>query len=154
MPPNTQPTRQFYRFANVFPFHSAARFDHKDDVNSINLYELRLCYQVFLKMPSGGNTPLDPVVSYPIYGKSNELTISRLCSCSSPMNGGAKIIMLCEKVTKGDIKVRFFETNEDGIETWEAFADFQPTDIHKQFAIAFTTPRYRNPEIQHSVQVS
>lgn len=69
------------------------------------------------------------------------------------MNGGAKVILLCEKVTKGDIKVRFFETDEAGNEIWEAFAEFQPMDIHKQFAIAFTTPRYRNPDIQHCVKV-
>lgn len=123
-----------------------------NDTGSINLYELRLCFQVFLT-GNGHNTPLEPVVSSPIYGKSNELTITRLCSCSSPMNGGAKIIMLCDKITKGDIKIRFFETNDDGNEVWEAFAEFQPSDVHKQCAIPFTAPRYRNADCQQHVTV-
>lgn len=123
-----------------------------NDTGSINLYELRLCFQVFLT-GNGHNTPLDPVVSSPIYGKSNELTITMLCSCSSPMNGGAKIIMLCDKVNKGDIKIRFFETNDDDNVVWEAYADFQPSDVHKQCAIPFTAPRYRNPDCQQHVTV-
>ncbi|XP_030564899.1 embryonic polarity protein dorsal isoform X2 [Drosophila novamexicana] len=135
---------------NIDPYH--AKFDHKDNISSINLYELRLCYQAFIKV-GNNNVPLDPVVSSPIYGKSNELTINRLCSCSSKLSGGDQIIMLCEKISKDDIRIRFFETNEAGVEIWEAYADFQPTDIYKQTAIVFRTPRYRNPEIQHSVQV-
>ncbi|XP_064548565.1 dorsal-related immunity factor Dif isoform X3 [Drosophila montana] len=135
---------------NIDPYH--AKFDHKDNISSINLYELRLCYQAFIKV-GNNNVPLDPVVSSPIYGKSNELTINRLCSCSSKLSGGDQIIMLCEKISKDDIRIRFFETNEAGIEIWEAYADFQPTDIYKQTAIVFKTPRYRNTEIQHSVQV-
>ncbi|XP_023164563.2 embryonic polarity protein dorsal [Drosophila hydei] len=135
---------------NIDPYH--AKFDHKDNISSINLYELRLCYQAFIKV-GNNNVPLDPVVSSPIYGKSNELTINRLCSCSSKLSGGDQIILLCEKISKDDIRIRFFETNEAGVEVWEAYADFQPTDIYKQTAIVFKTPRYRNTEIQHSVQV-
>ncbi|XP_017954169.1 dorsal-related immunity factor Dif isoform X3 [Drosophila navojoa] len=135
---------------NIDPYH--AKFDHKDNISSINLYELRLCYQAFIKV-GNNNVPLDPVVSSPIYGKSNELTINRLCSCSSKLSGGDQIILLCEKISKDDIRIRFFETNEAGVEVWEAYADFQPTDIYKQTAIVFRTPRYRNTEIQHSVQV-
>ncbi|EDW04264.1 embryonic polarity protein dorsal [Drosophila grimshawi] len=135
---------------NIDPYH--AKFDHKDNISGINLYELRLCYQAFIKV-GNNHVPLDPVVSSPIYGKSNELTINRLCSCSSKLSGGDQIIMLCEKINKDDIRIRFFETNEAGVEIWEAYAEFQPTDIYKQTAIVFKTPRYRNTEIQHSVQV-
>ncbi|SPP79262.1 embryonic polarity protein dorsal isoform X2 [Drosophila guanche] len=135
---------------NVDPFK--AKFDHKDQIDKINRYELRLCYQAFITV---GNTrvPLDPIVSSPIYGKSNELTISRLCSCSAKVSGGDEIIMLCEKISKDDIEIRFYETDEDGRELWHANAEFQPTDVFKQMAIAFKTPRYRNPEITQSVNV-
>ncbi|KAH8298318.1 hypothetical protein KR018_002362, partial [Drosophila ironensis] len=135
---------------NVDPF--GAKFDHKDQIDKINRYELRLCYQAFITV---GNTrvALDPVVSSPIYGKSNELTITRLCSCSAQVSGGTEIIMLCEKIAKDDIEVRFYETDEDGRELWHANAEFQPTDVFKQMAIAFKTPRYRNTEITQSVNV-
>lgn len=41
------------------------------------------------------------------------------------------MILLCEKVAKEDIQVRFFE-EDDGQLTWEGFGDFQPTHVHKQ----------------------
>ncbi|KAH8411901.1 hypothetical protein KR222_001364 [Zaprionus bogoriensis] len=149
--PEVRESLELRKSRDIDPFRT--RFDHMDDVRSIKLNELRLCYQVFMKIGGNNSVPLDPVVSAPIYGKSNELTISGLCSCSGKLSGGDKIIMLCEKVTRGDIKIRFFETNDDGVEIWEDYASFQPHDIHKQSAIAFKTPRYRDPEIQHSVKV-
>ncbi|XP_037712358.1 embryonic polarity protein dorsal isoform X1 [Drosophila subpulchrella] len=135
---------------NVDPFN--AKFDHKDQVDKINRYELRLCYQAFITV-GNSKVPLDPIVSSPIYGKSNELTITRLCSCSAQATGGSEIIMLCEKIAKDDIEVRFYETDRDGRETWFANAEFLPTDVFKQMAITFKTPRYRNTEITQSVNV-
>jgi len=41
-----------------------------------------------------------------------------------------------------DIQVRFFE-EKDGVCTWEGYADFQPSDVHKQVAISFRTPKYK-----------
>ncbi|KMY90698.1 embryonic polarity protein dorsal isoform X1 [Drosophila simulans] len=135
---------------NIDPFN--AKFDHKDQIDKINRYELRLCYQAFITV-GNSKVPLDPIVSSPIYGKSSELTITRLCSCAASANGGNEIIMLCEKIAKDDIEVRFYETDKDGRETWYANAEFQPTDVFKQMAIAFKTPRYRNTEITQSVNV-
>ncbi|XP_016993627.2 dorsal-related immunity factor Dif isoform X2 [Drosophila takahashii] len=135
---------------NVDPFN--AKFDHKDQIDKINRYELRLCYQAFITV-GNSKVPLEPIVSSPIYGKSNELTITRLCSCSAQVTGGSEIIMLCEKIAKDDIEVRFYETDRDGRETWFANAEFQPTDVFKQMAIAFKTPRYKNTEITQSVNV-
>ena len=54
----------------------------------------------------------------------------------------AKIIILCEKVSKEDIKVRFFDYNG-----WEEWADFGPAGVHKQYAISLTAPRYSDPGI-------
>lgn len=41
------------------------------------------------------------------------------------------MILLCEKVAKEDIQVRFFE-ERDGQLCWEGYGDFQPTHVHKQ----------------------
>ncbi len=57
---------------------------------------------------------------------------------TSPAAGGKKIILLCERVSRDDIKVKFYD--DVG---WEAYAEFNPSDVHKQYAIAFKTPRYK-----------
>ena len=46
----------------------------------------------------------------------------------------------------GDIGVRFFE-DQNGELLWEAWGAFAPSDIHKQAAISFRTPRYRITEV-------
>ncbi|XP_034475239.1 dorsal-related immunity factor Dif-like [Drosophila innubila] len=135
---------------NIDPFNVG--FDHLNNLALINLYQLRLCYQAYIKVDNN-YVSLDPVVSSPIYGKSNELTITRLCCGFSKMSGGDEIIMLCDKVSKNDIRIRFFETNDEGDVVWEADATFQNQDVYKQMAIVFRTPRYRNPEVRHIVQV-
>ncbi|KAJ8895713.1 hypothetical protein PR048_001050 [Dryococelus australis] len=50
-----------------------------------------------------------------------------------------------------DIEVRFFEGNENK-PVWEARGDFQPTNVHKQVAIAFRTPRYKTLETDAPVK--
>lgn len=96
-----------------------------------------------------------------------ELTICKLSDCSSPVNGGKEIILLCDKVTKGtycsrlaliikrfteyllhvdDIQVLFYQ-EEDGRPVWEANGDFSASDVHKQVAISFRTPRYRVTDV-------
>ena len=50
------------------------------------------------------------------------------------------------QITKDDIQVRFFEEENDEL-VWEAFGDFQPSDVHKQFGICFRTPKYKNIEV-------
>ena len=49
-----------------------------------------------------------------------------------------------------DIEVRFYEDDENG---WQAFGDFSPTDVHKQYAIVFRTPPYHKPKIDRPVTV-
>ncbi len=55
---------------------------------------------------------------------------------------------LCDliQITKDDIQVRFYE-EEEGQLVWEAFGDFQPSDVHKQYGICFRTPKYKNIEV-------
>ncbi|KAB7494622.1 Embryonic polarity protein dorsal, partial [Armadillidium nasatum] len=74
-------------------------------------------------------------------------------ACSSCVTGGKEIILLCDKIVKEDIKVRFFEMKENQVE-WEAFGDFQSSDVHKQVAISFKTPRYKDLEVTQTVKVS
>ena len=59
---------------------------------------------------------------------------------TAPADGGKKVIILCEKVSKEDIKVRFYDYNG-----WEEWADFGPAGVHKQYAISLTAPRCSDP---------
>uniref|UniRef100_A0A1A9WBI8 RHD domain-containing protein n=1 Tax=Glossina brevipalpis TaxID=37001 RepID=A0A1A9WBI8_9MUSC len=137
---------------NVDPFKT--KFAHKDQPSSIDLNVVRLCFQAFIQTGPRQYKKLTPVVSDPVYDRKavSDLAINRLCSCSAKMSGGDEIIMLCEKVPK-DIKIKFYELNNEGIVVWEDYAVFQHTDIHKHTAIAFKTPRYHNPDAIHRPQV-
>uniref|UniRef100_A0A0A9Z3Z2 Embryonic polarity protein dorsal n=2 Tax=Lygus hesperus TaxID=30085 RepID=A0A0A9Z3Z2_LYGHE len=136
----------------VDPFRT--KFNHKNQPSSIDLNAVRLCFQVFLEGPTPGKftVPLQPITSEPIYDKKAmaDLVICKLSHCSGSVIGGNEIILLCEKVAKEDISVRFFE-EKDGIVVWEGFGDFTPTQVHKQVAISFRTPRYRTLEIDQPV---
>ncbi|XP_076239617.1 dorsal isoform X3 [Calliopsis andreniformis] len=138
----------------VDPFRTG--FEHKRQPTSIDLNAVRLCFQVFLEGSQKGkfNVPLPPVVSDPIFDKKamSDLVICKLSHCSASVAGGMEMILLCEKVAKEDIQVRFFE-EKDGQVVWEGFGDFQPTHVHKQTAIAFRTPTYRIQQVDQPVQV-
>nr|XP_023013890.1 embryonic polarity protein dorsal-like isoform X2 [Leptinotarsa decemlineata] len=136
----------------VDPFRTG--FAHRNQPTSIDLNTVRLCFQVFLEGDTPGKftVPLKPVVSEPIYDKKamSDLSIIKLSDCVSPVDGGQKdIILLCEKVAKEDIQIRFYEETSD----WEAFADFQPSQVHKQHAIWFKTPRYKTLDVTEPVKV-
>ncbi|KOC69050.1 Embryonic polarity protein dorsal [Habropoda laboriosa] len=139
----------------VDPFRTG--FEHKRQPTSIDLNAVRLCFQVFLDGSQKGkfNVALPPVVSDPIFDKKamSDLVICKLSHCSASVAGGMEMILLCEKVAKEDIQVRFFE-EKDGQVVWEGLGDFQPTHVHKQTAIAFRTPTYRIQQVEQPVQVS
>ncbi|XP_057651339.1 embryonic polarity protein dorsal-like isoform X1 [Diorhabda carinulata] len=137
---------------DVDPFLTG--FSHRNQPTSIDLNVVRLCFQVFLEGDTPGkfSVTVPPVVSDPIYDKKamSDLTIVKLSDCSSYVDGGRKdIVLLCEKVLKEDIQVRFFEENGD----WEAFAEFQPSQVHKQHAIWFRTPKYKTTDVTDVVKV-
>lgn len=67
--------------------------------------------------------------------------------------GDDEIFLLCEKVNKKEIKVRFFETDTDGNQVWESFANFTEADVHHQVAIVFRTPPYRDQQLDEFAQV-
>ncbi|XP_068249165.1 embryonic polarity protein dorsal-like isoform X2 [Palaemon carinicauda] len=138
----------------VDPFQTG--FSHRNQPQSIDLNSLRLCFQVFLEGSEKEKFtyPLKAIVSDPIYDKKAacDLIICKLSDCTSSVAGGKEIILLCDKVTKEDIQVRFYEVRDGRID-WEAYGDFQASDVHKQVAISFKTPRYKTLEIENPVKV-
>jgi Rel homology dimerisation domain len=51
---------------------------------------------------------------------------------------------------KEDIRVRFYEEAYGG---WEGFGEFSYSEVHKQVAISFRTPRFRSVDITAPVGV-
>ncbi|XP_064621340.1 embryonic polarity protein dorsal-like isoform X2 [Lineus longissimus] len=136
----------------VDPFSTG--FKHK--ANQIDLNVVRLCFQVFLPDSNGRFTRIvAPVVSNPIYDKkaAGDLVICRLDKHAGSVRGGEEVFLLCEKVNKDDIKVKFFEENDDGSPLWEAYGEFGASDVHRQFAIVFKTPPYFKRDINKPANV-
>merc|ERR1711963_1228961 len=102
------------------------------------------------KTPGKYTVILDPVISKPIFDAKakKELQIMDMSDNTAPADGGKKIIILCEKVSKEDIKVRFYDYHG-----WEEWADFGSSGVHKQYAISLTAPRYHNVNIREPVRV-
>ena len=102
-----------------------------------------LGFEAFHIDPSSGiYRPLCPMAySNPINNLKNpstgDLKITRVSRISASVHGGTEVFIFIERVKKCDIKVRFFEENEDDERVWEAFADFSDMDVHHQYAIAF-----------------
>ncbi|CAN9499534.1 unnamed protein product [Ophioblennius macclurei] len=122
----------------------------------MDLNIVRLKFTAYLQDSNGAFTrALKPVVSNPIYDSkspnASNLKISRLDKTCGSVLGGDEIFLLCDKVQKDDIEIRFYE--EDDESCWEAFGDFSPTDVHKQYAIVFKTPPYHCSDIERPVTV-
>ncbi|KAK3520585.1 hypothetical protein QTP70_027502 [Hemibagrus guttatus] len=123
----------------------------------MDLSVVRLMFTAFLPDSEGGFTRrLEPVISEPIYDSkapnASNLKIVRMDRTAGCVTGGEEVYLLCDKVQKDDIQVRFYEDDETGI-IWEAFGDFSPTDVHRQFAIVFKTPKYRDQNLQKPISV-
>merc|ERR1711923_128743 len=138
----------------VDPFRQG--FGHADNAGSIDLNAVKLCFQVFLESP---NTPgkytviLPPVCSKPIFDAKakKELQIMEISDNCAPVDGGKKIIILCERVARDDIKVKFYDSDPGS--HWEDYGDFQAQDVHKQYAICLKTPRYDDQNITERKRV-
>ncbi|XP_066534570.1 proto-oncogene c-Rel isoform X2 [Hoplias malabaricus] len=117
-----------------------------------DLNVVRLCFQVFLQDETGRySIALPPVISNPIYDNrapnTAELRICRVNRNSGSVKGGDEIFLLCDKVQKDDIEVRFFT------QTWEARGSFSQADVHRQVAIVFRTPAYCDTSIPAPITV-
>lgn len=51
----------------------------------------------------------------------------------------------------GNIKVRFYEQNNNGDVIWQGWGSFKEDDVHYQHAIALKTPPYHNVNIKENV---
>ncbi|KAM4674485.1 nuclear factor NF-kappa-B p105 subunit isoform 2-T2 [Amazona ochrocephala] len=123
----------------------------------MDLSVVRLMFTAFLPDSNGSFTrKLDPVISDAIYDSkapnASNLKIVRMDRTAGCVTGGEEIYLLCDKVQKDDIQIRFYEEDENG-GTWEGFGDFSPTDVHRQFAIVFKTPKYRDVNITKPASV-
>uniref|UniRef100_A0A669C856 Nuclear factor kappa B subunit 1 n=1 Tax=Oreochromis niloticus TaxID=8128 RepID=A0A669C856_ORENI len=123
----------------------------------MDLSVVRLMFTAFLPDSDGGfSRRLEPVVSEPIYDSkapnASNLKIVRMDRTAGCVTGGEEVYLLCDKVQKDDIQVRFYEEDDSGL-TWEALGDFSPTDVHRQFAIVFKTPKYRDQNLQKPTSV-
>uniref|UniRef100_A0A669QEZ5 Nuclear factor NF-kappa-B p105 subunit n=1 Tax=Phasianus colchicus TaxID=9054 RepID=A0A669QEZ5_PHACC len=123
----------------------------------MDLSVVRLMFTAFLPDSNGGFTRrLDPVISDAIYDSkapnASNLKIVRMDRTAGCVTGGEEIYLLCDKVQKDDIQIRFYEEDENG-GMWEGFGDFSPTDVHRQFAIVFKTPKYRDVNITKPASV-
>uniref|UniRef100_A0A8C5CRX5 RHD domain-containing protein n=1 Tax=Gadus morhua TaxID=8049 RepID=A0A8C5CRX5_GADMO len=145
--------RELTGTSDRWPIRLAASHQSKD----MDLSVVRLMFTAFLPNSDGGfSRRLDPVVSDPIYDSkapnASNLKIVRMDRTAGCVSGGEEVYLLCDKVQKDDILVRFYEEDETGM-TWEAMGDFSPTDVHRQFAIVFKTPKYRDLNLQKSTSV-
>ncbi|XP_037298148.1 LOW QUALITY PROTEIN: embryonic polarity protein dorsal [Manduca sexta] len=135
----------------VDPFKTG--FTHRNHPQGIDLNAVRLAFQVFLPHSSGKmRRTLAPVVSDVIYDKKamSDLLIMRASHCAGPARGGTQVILLCEKVTREDTVVVFYQEDNNRV-LWEEMAII--IVVHKQYAIAFETPPYKNPNITDNVNV-
>uniref|UniRef100_A0A7N8YGN9 Nuclear factor of kappa light polypeptide gene enhancer in B-cells 2 (p49/p100) n=1 Tax=Mastacembelus armatus TaxID=205130 RepID=A0A7N8YGN9_9TELE len=135
---------------------SACLKEAKELGKVMDLNIVRLKFTAYLQDSNGGFTrALKPVISNPIYDSkspnASNLKISRMDKTCGSVLGGDEIFLLCDKVQKDDIEIRFYEEDDEG--GWEAFGDFSPTDVHKQYAIVFKTPPYHSTEIERPVTV-
>ncbi|XP_016300202.1 transcription factor p65 [Sinocyclocheilus anshuiensis] len=131
------------------PFNSKEsrlQWEKNYDLNAV-----RLCFQVSITLPSGELFPLEHVVSQPIYDNrapnTAELKICRVNRSSGSCRGGDEIFLLCDKVQKEDIEVRFFQ------DSWESKGSFSQADVHRQVAIVLRTPPYRDANLTEPVRV-
>lgn len=137
---------------------SQASKQSKQLAKDMQLNVVRLCFQAYLRDDSGKIFHLlPPILSTAIYDSkapgANALKICRMDKYGGCCTGNEEVFLLCEKVQKDDIQVRFVEQDDDGKTIWEAFGNFGPFDVHRQYAIVFKTPAYRNPNIDRPVSV-
>ncbi|NWR80208.1 REL protein, partial [Centropus unirufus] len=123
----------------INPFNVPEEQLHNIDEYDLNV--VRLCFQAFLPDKHGNYTlALPPLISNPIYDNrapnTAELRICRVNKNCGSVKGGDEIFLLCDKVQKDDIEVRFV------LDNWEAKGSFSQADVHRQVAIVFRTPPF------------
>ncbi|XP_077578217.1 transcription factor RelB isoform X2 [Stigmatopora nigra] len=135
------------RSQNIDPFQTG----HSKGIEDMDMNAVRLCFQCQLEWKDGTLENLSPVVSNPIYDKkattTSQLKISQLNQYKGSCAGKTEIYMLCDKVQKDDIEIVFRRGS------WKANGEFAQTDVHRQIAIVFKTPPYREQDLTEEVDV-
>ncbi|XP_045446930.1 nuclear factor NF-kappa-B p110 subunit [Melitaea cinxia] len=125
------------------------------EAKSINLNIVRLKFTAHDLVTEKEICP--PVFSEPIHNMksaaTNDLKICRISRCYGRPKGGDDVFIFVEKVNKKNIKIRFFELDENGVRVWESMGTFLQSDVHHQYGIVFRTPQYRNGQITSDVKV-
>ncbi|XP_072747604.1 nuclear factor NF-kappa-B p110 subunit isoform X2 [Anoplolepis gracilipes] len=134
------------------------KVDAENHQKIINLNTVTLCFQGFIKDEYNVMRPITaPVYSNPINNLKSALTgelkICRIDKYTSSCEGGEEVFILVEKVSKKNIKIKFFELNDDDIEIWTDYGRFSELDVHHQYAMVFRTPPYKDLNITSPKQV-
>nr|WMZ41593.1 relish-2 protein [Altica viridicyanea] len=129
----------------------------ESESKSINLNIVCLRFDAFTES-NGILYPIcNPIYSHGINNLKSALTgdlkIVRLDHVVSPAKGNKEIFILVERVTKKNIKIRFYELDDNDTVVWEDWGKFNDLDVHHQYAIVFKTPKYRDENITSPVNV-
>ncbi|XP_055325514.1 nuclear factor NF-kappa-B p110 subunit isoform X2 [Sitodiplosis mosellana] len=132
------------------------RSNAKKHSTDMNLNQVSLCFEAFERNNGKWMRLCEPIFSTPINNLKSALTgelkISRMSTVVGSAAGNDDLFMFVEKVGKKNIKVRFFELDDDQV-IWEDWGKFTEADVHHQYAIALKTPPYRKTNIDESVKV-
>ncbi|CAB3370721.1 Hypothetical predicted protein [Cloeon dipterum] len=131
------------------------------EAKAVNLNAVRLRFEAVNPI---NNSPLmdcygNPLVvfSTPILNTkcaaNKELKITKASVTSGTCYGNTEVMLFVDKVNKRDVKIRFFEEDDEGETIWQAFGTFNECDVHYQYGIVFFTPQYRNLNLQNHVDV-
>ncbi|XP_050343891.1 nuclear factor NF-kappa-B p110 subunit isoform X2 [Nymphalis io] len=127
----------------------------ENEAKNINLNIVRLKFSAHDLLTDKEICP--PVFSEPIHNMksaaTNDLKICRISRYCGRPKGGDDVFIFVEKVNKKNIKIRFFELDENGDRVWTADASFPQSDVHHQYGIVFKTPAYSDPKITSDVKV-
>nr|CAD7604495.1 unnamed protein product [Timema genevievae] len=134
------------------------RKDAELEARKMNLNSVSLRFEAFRQDENGRMVELcNPVYSCAINNMKSALTgelkICRIDRHTSSCYGGDEIFILVEKVGKKNLKIKFFELDDEENEVWCDYGRFSELDVHHQYAVVFRTPPYRDMNIDRVVDV-
>ncbi|XP_026322100.1 nuclear factor NF-kappa-B p110 subunit-like isoform X3 [Hyposmocoma kahamanoa] len=98
-----------------------------------------------------------PVYSRPILNlksvATNQLVIQYHMPISSSARGGEDMVFLTSRISKSNIMVRMYELDENEDEIWSTNVHILPSHVHRQTAIVFNIPPYKDQNISGEVKV-
>ncbi|KAJ9583105.1 hypothetical protein L9F63_022548, partial [Diploptera punctata] len=128
------------------------RAEAEAEAKKMNLNSVCLCFEAFTREHGVLQPICNPIFSSAI-NNMRELKICRIDKHVSSCAGNEEVFILVEKVGKKNIKIKFFELDEEDNEVWCDYGKFSELDVHHQYAIVFRTPPYRDTEIDKTVDV-